>query len=264
MPETTLTLIIAAAQWALSFALFSSILFSLNYATRRKYFALMAVISIMFLSVIFCFGFSYALDKWNTVPPAQSAGVPLGDKGLILSNSLHRNETSVILLEGTAQPFGPRVTSIPDQPLVFHESANAGFALPPVPFTDDTPWFLTSLFIDVRLNAGMIQKTFAEGYIPFLIYTGSLIFFLCSLGFAIKVSVWPLANLFLGILAFRGILAFDTFLNSPEIQFILGSVLGNVVPASFVIPMIFTCLGLLIHTYSVLVFVARRRDDDEY
>lgn len=269
-PETFLTMIISAAQWALSFALFSSILFSLNYAARRKYFALMTVICIMILSVSFCFGFSFLLDNWKSVPPAQSTGIQLGDKGLLLSNALNRNETTVVLLEGTANPYGPRVVSIPDQSLLFYETAGAGFDLPPVPFSDDTPWFLKSLFIDIRLNAEVLQQNFAAGYIPFLIYAGSLIFLLCSLGFAIKISVWPLANLFIGILAFRGILAFETFLNSREMREVLGSFLGSMIPAAgslnsnaLVVPFIFLGLGALIHLYSVLVFAARKRSEDD-
>lgn len=257
-PETTLTLIIAAAHWAMSLTLFSSILITLNYIVRKRYFPLISIIFVMGLSFAFCFGISFALEQWKSVPPAQVSGVQLGEKGLILS--------SVVLLEGTADPLGPRVMAIPNQPLVFHESAASDRGrtmLPPVPFGDDTPWFLESVAVDIRINAQMFQRKFAEGFFPYLIYSGSIIFLLCSLGFAIKFSVWPLANLFLATLAFRGILALVTFFNTPEMQEIIGSFLDNKLQIDLAIPIFFTGVGLLIHLYSFLVYAVKRRVDDD-
>ena len=223
----------------------------------------MTVICVTVLSAAFCFAVLTALENWESVPPAQSSAVPLGNKGIILSNSLNKNETAVILLNGTEDSLGPRVIAIPGQPLVFQETAAAGFDLPPVPFGDDTPWFLKSLSIDIRLNALLFQQKFSEGYIPFLIYSGSLIFLLCALGYAVKVSVWPLANLFLGILAFRGILAFEIFLTTPEMQEITGSFLKDAVPVSLALPLLFLGFAVMIFLYSILVFALKRRDNND-
>jgi len=263
-PETFLSLIISAAHWALSLALYMSMLLALSYAARRKYFAPMAVICIFVLSMFYCFIFSFALYHWKSVPSAYDNVQKLGERGIILSNSLDRNETAVILLKGMAEPLGPRVTAIPDRPLSFQESTtNASLDLPPVPFGDDTPWFLQSLIIDIRLSEEQLQKRFGEGLIPFFLYSGAMIFLLSSLGFAIKFSVWPLANLFIGMLAFRGILAVDTFFNSAEMQELLGAFFKNMMPTSMAVPLIFFGFGLLIHLYSFLVFIAKRRDDDD-
>jgi len=264
-PETSLTLLIAAANWALSLALFSSILFSLCYSARRNYSALMTVISIMGLSFLFCIGFSFILDNWESVPTGEHIGIQLGDKGLILSMSLTREETAIILLNGTAEPLGQRVSAVPDQPLVYHEASyGTNIDLPSIPFNNTTPWFLASLSIDIRLNAEMFQIKYSEGFFPYLIYVGSLIFLLCSLGHAIKFSAWPLANLFLGILAFRGILAFETFLNTPEMQEMINTYLNGMIPLVLAVPFIFLGIGLLLHVYSFLVFIINRRKDDEY
>ena len=182
---------------------------------------------------------------------------------MILTNSLNKNETAVVLLNGMSEPFGPRVIAIPEQPLVYQRTASASFDLPPVPFGDDTPWFLKSLSIDIRLNAEMFQRTFNEGIFSFLFYAGSLIFFLCSLCYAIKFSLWPLANLFLAALAFRGVLAFNTFINNQEMQEIIGTFLNNVVPASFALPLFFLGFGTLVNLFSLLSFTAKRRFDDD-
>jgi len=270
-PETTLTLIIAAARWALSLTLFSSILITLNYIIRRNFFPLASIICVIVLSLGFCYGIFAALNYWKPALPAQTAGVKLGDKGLILSNSLNRNVTSVILLEGTLNPLGPHVTAIPGQPLIFYDSVNTNSALgnidrtfPPVPFSDDTPWFLKSLGIDIKLNADIFQQKFNEGILQYLIYIGSFIFILSALGYLFKFSVWPLANLFLATLAFRGILALGTFFNSSETQELITSFLNNRIPVTLALPLSFFGFGALVYIYLLLSFAARRKvtDDD--
>ena len=269
MPETALTLIIAAAHWALTLALFSSILIALNYAVRRNYFPVTAVVICMVLSFLICFGISAALEQWKAVPPSQTAGIKLGERGLMLSNSLNKNNTAVVLLNGSSEPLGPRVTSIPGQPLAYQRSISVNYsdssrpALPPVPFGDDTPMFLQNLSIDIRLHSVILQQKFKEGFISYLFYAGSLIFLLCSLGYAIKFSVWPLANLFLCTLAFSGILMFLSFFNSPEMRELTSSFLNNKLPVSLALPGIFLGFGLLIHLYSLLIYLSKRRRDDD-
>ena len=262
-PETTLTLLLTAAHWAMSLSLFSSIIVAVNYSARKKYFGVMSVICVMILSVIFCVGISFALEQWKSVPPSHSTGVPFGGKGLILTNSLGKNETAVILLYGTSDPMGPRVAAIPGQRLVYQQSASAAFDLPSVLFADDTPWFMKSLAIDIRLNAEMFRQKFLEGIFPYLIYAGSLIFMLCSLAYVLKFSVWPLANLFLAALVFRGVLAFNTFLNTPEMQEITGSFLNNIIPVPLALPLFFTGFGILLNLFSFLSYAAKKRYDDE-
>jgi hypothetical protein len=262
-PENSLTLLITAAHWALSLTLFSSIIITLNYSVRRKYFALMSLVFVMGLSFLYCFGISTALVQWKSVPPAQSPSIPLGGKGVILSNALNRNETAIVLLNGTVDPLGSRVVSIPDQPLAYSRTGSASVDLPPVPFGDDTPWFLKEIDIDVRLNAEMFQRKFSEGFYSYLLYVGSLIYLLCSLGYVIKFSVWPLANLFLSTLAFRGILVLNTFSNTKEIQQIMSSFIGNKIPVANALPYIFLAFGTLVNVFSFLVFAARRQVNDE-
>ena len=262
--ETFLTILITAAHWALSLAMYLSIVITLSYAARKRYIAPMTVLCVMILAMGFNFGVSSALHHWQHVPPAQISGKYLGENGLILSNSLNRNETAVILLNGSAEPLGPRVTAMPDRPLYFQEStANAQVTFPPIPFTDNSPWFIKSLAIDIRLNAEQIQQRFNEGYIPYLIYAGSLVFLLCSLGFIFNLSAWPLANLFLGILAFRGILAAETFFNTPEMQELFRTFLRNMMPSSLAVPAIFAGFGILVHLYSILVYIAKRHGKND-
>jgi hypothetical protein len=262
-------LLIAAAHWALSLTLFCSILFATNYFVRKKYFPVTSITCIMLLSLGFCFGISFLLEQWKSVPPVHTAGVQLGEKGVILSNSMNRNAAAVILLEGTANPYGPRVNVIPGQPLAFHEtlpaeSLGANLLLPPVPFEDDNPWFLNSLAIDIKLNAQIFQQHFTEGFFHYLIYVSSIIFLLCSLGYVIKFSVWPLANFFLAMLAFRGILSLGTFFNTPEMLEIIDSFLDGIMPIAFALPFFFLVFGVLMHMYSIMTIIVKKRVDDGY
>jgi hypothetical protein len=218
----------------------------------------------MSLSFLFCYGISYVLEQWKLVPSAKVSGIHLGGKGLILSNTLNKNETAVILLNGTVEPLGPRVVSIPEQPLSYQRTASANFDLPPIPFGNDTPWSLKDIDIDLRLNAEMFQRKFSAGFFSYLFYAGSLIYLLCSLGYVIKFSVWPLANLFLSTLAFRGILALNTFFNTQEIQQTAASFLENKIPVENALPFIFLGFGTLVNLYSLLVSATKRRIDDGY
>jgi hypothetical protein len=60
-----------------------------------------------------------------------------------------------------------------------------------------------------------------------------------------------------------GILALETFVNSPEILGFFGSFLGNRVPQSLTVPLLFIVFGILINLYTFLVFLAGKRAIDE-
>jgi len=164
-------------------------------------------------------------------------------------------------LRGPAEADRARIIAVPGKPMLYQaEFAGRNAArLPPVPFGDNSPWFLKSLAIDIRLNAENLQQWLNAGFAPFLIYAGALIFLLSSFLFITKFSVWPLANLFLGCLACRGVLALGTFLNSPEMQIIIDSFLQNMLPASLAAPLLFCIVGFLAHLYTFLVFLTKKQ-----
>ena len=266
-PEAILTDVIAAARWAVSLALYGGILLSLSYAVRGKTATLPAVISIALLAIGIVFGFDRGLKNWEYVPPAVIPARQVGGPGLLLGNSERLSSTALVLLRGPGEPGGERVVAIPGRPLQYQAEfagRDASLAsLPQAPFEDDSPWFLKSLAIDFRLNAENLQRLLNEGLLPFLTYTVALILLLCSLSFILKFSAWPLANLFLGCLAFRGILALETFFNSTEMQDVFGSVLQGRLPVSLAVPMIFCGIAFLAYLYSFLVYLAKRQNEND-
>ena len=263
--EAVLVEIITAARWALSFAVYGGILLGLSYAVRRGVFALTAIPCVALLTIGFTFGIGQLLEDWEHVPPAKISMQPLGKPGLILSNNVRPAGTALILLEGSAKPDGSRVVATPGKPLLYQEKFPGKdmslLSLPPAPFSDNCPWFLRSLAIDLKLNAENVRRQVNAGLLPFLVYAGTLVFLLCSLMFILKLSVWPLANLFLGCLAFRGVLALELFFKTPEMQDVFDSFVQNRLPLSWVVPLIFCGVGLLAFLYSFLVYLVKRQNN---
>jgi len=140
---------------------------------------------------------------------------------------------------------------------------NSVLTLPPLPLGAESPWLLKSIGIDLRLNSELVSERFNDGIITFLISAGALIFLLVSLGFIFNLSAWPLANLFTGALVFRLILALERFFYSKEITESLVSFTGNHLPGQIIVPIIFGIFGLLIYIYSLLVYLAKRRRNEE-
>ena len=261
--ETVLAAVIASAHWALTLALYGSLLLSLGFAARKQCFAPMVIICLVILSLCLTYLVFIGLSQRRLAPliqPVQNMASPLGRDGLILSHGLSRNETAIVLLRGLEEPRGPRVVAIPDSPLAFQPEAPlaAELTLPSIPFQNETPWLLRSLSMDIRFSAQQMYNHFNQGLIPFLIYCGALVFLLSSLGFIFKLSTWPLVSFFLICLAFRGVLAMEIFFNSPETQGMIGSFIGNMLPAEFIIPAIFCGLGILFNIYSALASLVKR------
>jgi hypothetical protein len=272
-PQMALPEFIAAVRWALSLTVYFSLLFGLSYAARlnaglpgagkRRLSAPPAMLCLFILALAFSTGVSLGLERLGDMVPVPGFSRPLGGPGLLLT----QGDTTIVLLRGPAENRGPRVVAMSGRALVYQEQPlgpnNTTLSLPPVPFRDEAPWFLRSLAIDFSLTGRQFEARFREGFVSFLLYAGALIFLLVSLGFILKLSNWPLANLFLGCLAFRGVLAAETFLNSPEIQALFASFLGNRLPRFYAVPLVFCVFGVLVNLYTFLVFLARRRTDEE-
>jgi hypothetical protein len=173
----------------------------------------------------------------------------------------------MVLLKESGNALGPRVVSLPGRPLFYQEVPigpnNTALALPAMPFRDEMPWFIQSMLIDFTLTSREFDDKLREGIIPFAIYAGALIFLLASLRFLLDLSSWPLANLFLGALAFRGILALGTFLSTKEVNTLLVSFIGKRLPPAFITPLAFCALGVLVILYTLLVHLARGKGAED-
>jgi hypothetical protein len=257
---------LAAAQRALPAALYLSILFSLSYTVRRKIPASMSIIGLWALALGFIFAFSLGSEQFRRLPQPANQDIleNSGEPGLILSQA----ETTIVLLKAPGDIRGPRVVSIPDRPLIYQEVPlgpnNTVLGLPPLAFRNEAAYFIRSLLIDFSLTARQFAIRLEAGLIPFIIYAASLIFLLTSLRFILELGNWPLANLFLGAVVFRGILALETFINSQEIRVLLNSLAEGRLREDLISPLIFSALGIFVLLYTILVYLAgnRRNQDD--
>ena len=241
-------------------ALYLSVLFTLSYTIRRNMHTVLAIIGILVLGCGISLGVSLAVHRTETLKFALLPVYPLeGKPGLILS----RSESAVILLGGSRDVRGPRVVSIPGQNLIYQELPlgpnNTTLNVPALSFGDDSPWFIRSLDIDFSLSAGEMKSRLETDFISFVAYIFALILLLVSLRSLLELSRWPLANLFLGALIFRGILALEIFLNTPDINSLIASFLGNRLPSMLITPAVFCALAALFILYTLLTRLARPR-----
>ena len=252
-------------RWALSFSFYIAILLSTTYAARKKVPLFASILLIFILSCVFTFGVFLGIGQLEKLDFYLELGQPVkNEPGLILS----RGVSTTVVLSGDGLG-GPRVLSMPGQDLLYQgeEWGPVSSTLAPsLPFSDEKPWVIQSMFIDFSLNALHLNLRYGESLFSFLIYGGSIILFLCSLRFLLGISSWPLANLFIGALAFRGILAFEAFLNTGETQNLISAFLGGRLPEYMISPLIFACLGSLILLYTFLSYLAwgkKRRNNDQ-
>ncbi|GHV75322.1 hypothetical protein AGMMS49942_01430 [Spirochaetia bacterium] len=263
-PSVELGQFVAALQKILPLILFASILMGLSYTTRRGIPLPLAIIGLFILAGSCALGSSLGLLHLKSLDSAagplflsKGERKTLGAPGLILS----QGDTVLVVLGAPEEAGSPRVVSLPGRPLLYQELPsgpnNTITALPPAPFRIEESSLMNSILIDSALAAEQFETRLEEGLVPFAIYAGALILLLVSLRFVMDLSSWPLANLFSGALAFRGILAFQTFLDSRIIQEFLFDFVDGRIEGSLLSPVIFTGLAVLVLIYTVLVSLAR-------
>jgi hypothetical protein len=255
----------AKAFWAaLPAALYLAILLTSSYSARKNFSIRLAVLAIVALACIFTVGFSLGINRVGALDPIFKPVAAIeAEPGLILSQS----DDKVVLLQESANALGPRLVAISGEPFIYQEQPIGPFdtilALPVLSFGNDTPWFIRSIAIDLSLSARELKDRLESGYLYFAAYAFSLILLLSSMRFLLELSMWPLANMFLGALAFRGILALETFLNAGYMNTLIGSFLGGRIPPAFITPLAFIALAILILLYTLLSNIARRERSDE-
>jgi len=256
----------SAGRWALPLALYAGVLLSMTHAARRRVFAPLAMLCVFAVAVAFSAVAARALDG---IPPAAggtAAGARIAaEPGLILANRAHADGTAIVLLQGTDGSGdlseGARVLAVPGSPLVFlPQPAGVPSLLtegPPAHFGDGAPRFLRNAAADIRLASGNLMRLFAAGANPFLLYVCALAFLLTSLMTVLRFGAWPMTGFFLGAVAFRGVLALETHLNSAAMGETFATFLGGRVDPAFAVPGVFIAAGLLLHLYSLLLRISK-------
>jgi hypothetical protein len=250
---------VESGRWILPATLYLSVMFSINYGNRHKVSRPFVFFSLIILVSLFTFGASKGLNSvYNmTEPPMQISHRTLGAPGMVL----YRFDTVITLLDSPSNRMGSRVVSIDGRPLIYQEEPIGAdgeiISLPPVPFHNPDKGFLRTIRGDLSISGQGMAARFEEGLVPYFAWICSLILLLVLLGFATEVSHWPLANIFFGLLVFRGALAFEVFINSDAVSGFLRDFLHGALPDMFITPVVFTAIATLILIYVLLLFFAR-------
>jgi hypothetical protein len=252
-----------SARWALSFAIYGGMLVGLTYTVRNGVFAPAAIMCVSILALCLAIAADRFIENLRPAPASAGGLADSGETGLILGSRESGQGAAFVLLRGPDESGGAGVVVAPGSPMVFRgdfsgrENPESGLSVPGL--GSPTPWFLQSAAIDLGLSADNLRLRFGEGMRSFLLYAGSLVFVLGSLVFVFRLGEWPLANFFLGVLAFRGVLALEALFNSREMQDVFASHVGERLSLSLVVPAIFMAAGTLAHLYSILMYVVKKQ-----
>ncbi|MDR0383544.1 MAG: hypothetical protein LBH50_06110 [Spirochaetaceae bacterium] len=260
-PESGITLSYIAEKgiWAMPFALYLTVIFSVNYGHRHGFSPPLVFISAILLAGAFVFGASKCLNIASGInaPPLAIKYITLGRPGLMLS----RPKMVITLLDRPSNADGSRVVSIEGRPLIYQkrpaETDGKTIGLPPAPFRRGNLWILGGILSDLSISGKRMATRFDEGGAAFFSWVLALTALLVSLGFALEASSWPFVNILLELLAFRGVLAFGVFINSNEITEYLAGFSRGAVPDTFIAPAIFASAAVLLLIYSILFHLAR-------
>jgi hypothetical protein len=216
--------------------------------------------SLVILGLGWTGGLALGMNRITMPVHSQSTLFNLGASGVLLS----RSDKAVVFLQDPHNPQSPQVISVPGQPLVYvavpqEEALQRGLGGPLVSFRTDAPAFLQGIIHDFASTATQLHTRLHEGFLPFLIYVGGLMVLLSSLRFICTLGAWPLANLCIRILVFRGVLALEALLNTPRIQRDLLSLVGSWVPKSLLSPLLLYTLGLLLFIYTGVSHLVKQR-----
>jgi hypothetical protein len=249
-------MLVAEAKASLSTAIYCAVLLSLSYTVRRVIPAAFSIFLVFMLTLVFSFALSLLLNRLEAVESAATAvHKTLGEPGLRLNSA----DVTIVIMGDPADTASPRVIAMPDRPLIFQETPLPSQRTPSIPFYGGNSWFMTSLGLDFGIVSEQLFARLQSGFFFFCIYLFSLALLLSSCRFVFELSAWPLANLFFGILVFRGILSFEVFLDSGETQSLIGFFAGRLIPSGFISPTIYTGIAFLVIIYTLLVNAARGR-----
>ncbi|MDR2344307.1 MAG: hypothetical protein LBD86_07240 [Spirochaetaceae bacterium] len=250
--------ILESGRWALPFTLYLTVVFSINQGRRHKVAWPLIILTVVLLAGAFTFGISKCLSNVAavSVPPLETNSRFAGRQGLMLSQP----GTVITLLDRPSNAEGSRVVAIKDKELIY-QKVPAGadgkmIGLPLLPFRNVSNWVSDPIVSDLSLSGRFIAARLDEGLVPYLSWTLSLILLLASLGLVFELSCWPLANIFLGLLVFRGVLAFEVFLNSEETMRYLTEFTRGLIPDTLITSVILASISALVLIYGFLIFLS--------
>jgi hypothetical protein len=262
----------ASAVWSsLPPVIYLVILIGLSYSARRGIAIPRSFICVCLLSILWLTLFTLMFSSAQKVTDLLFNNTPLslGDRGLIMEHE----DNIIVLVGGLNEPDRGQVIAKTGEPLRYELANNAissaslrneAEAAPLIFFRRDSVQLLGSMQVAFERVSRQFNARLSESPLSFYVYAVSIIFCLCCLRFVFNLSTWPLANLFLGALLFRGVLEIG---NLFELEFARSFLLRfwiDEIPVSMLEPVLFCALGLLFTLAAGIAFlIKKRRNIDE-
>jgi hypothetical protein len=246
----------------LPITLYGTMLVGLRYTARVSMPIFLSIISLVILGLGWTGILALGISRIRAIPVpiSQDKILSLGESGLLLSQA----DKSVVFLSDPHKPQSPRVIFVQDKPLVYEPVPQAdsfseiqGMSL--IPFRINAPASLQGISNDLVSTATQFNTRLNQGFIPFIIYAGGLMVLLSALRVIFTLGAWPLANLCVGILVFRGGLALEAWLNTPRVQNDIFSLVGERIPKPLLSPLLLYLLGLLLLLYTAVFHLVKSR-----
>jgi hypothetical protein len=238
--EAKIDSLLTAGWRSLSLSIYTTILFGLSYSARYKFPVSLSTIFVMVLSLL-CIGlFSLTLSVIQRGSPRPAETLQyLGGAGLITVDG----DRSQVLLQSPGLS-GMRVIAPPNSPFSY-EGIQESLGSPSVFFRNDSVYVIGTI-VDKLIHAGeQCGARLRENFFSFFVYILALVFCLSTLRFVFDASSWPLANLFLGVLLFWGVLEVESLLDSEQARTLINAISKGIFPLFLVVPLALCVLGLV-------------------
>jgi hypothetical protein len=264
----------ASAVWSsLPPVIYLVILIGLSYSARRGIGILLSFICVCVISLVWLTLFTLMFSTAYKVVDLLSNNTPLylGESGLIMEHE----DNVIVLVGGLTDPDRGQVVAKTGEPLRY-ESENDAISsaslrnetesAPLIFFRHDSVQLLGNIQFYFERVSQQLNTRLNESLLSFYVYTASIIFCLCCLRFVFNLSTWPLANIFLGAILFRGVLGVGNLFEQDIVRSLFLRFWVDGVPVSILEPALFCVLGLLFTLAAGIAFLIKKRwkVDEDY
>jgi hypothetical protein len=240
---------LSATRSGIPFALYLSVLLGLSYTARKEIRIIPSIVTILLLAVGWVLLSAWAASQIPPHPYSPRKVVSLSRDGLIMTAD-NEMESSILL---SAPPLPPAVFDGALKP-----AAETPYSTTPLSFQLVRTRFIQNSvddFLSLADNFDRLQKT---GFANLVAYIFGLVILLVSTRFIMDLSAWALANLFLGFIAFGGVLSLELFINASPYYKNLFSFAASRIPAPLLNASVLCLAGLLVMAASGAVYFAKK------
>jgi hypothetical protein len=268
IPEQSLavgTELFWAFKKALSFTLYTTILLSLSYSVRKSVGALPALFILTLGGTLLSAGLTEGLKNLSAPPTSATLSSmvyksrALGGSGLIRAYTTESGSTIQAVLNGSGEERGSLIAMEGTNALHKIDFPAPGTVVWKNPFDQGSIDTLRNLEGELFLSSDLFFHRADQGWLSLLIFAGTLSLFLASFQFVLRLTAWPLANLFLGALLFRFLVLLEQGIYSEEATGFIGILSQGLLPESLMAPAALLALTVLLNTYTLLLYLSRDR-----